>query len=286
VAVAIVLSITGFLSGMVRRGTQHYVKRYDERVNPASLYAFTRIASYTVLFLGGMTALNVAGIPMSKLMLLLGGLGVGLGFGLQEIFNNFLSGLIVLFDRSLKVGDFVELASGLNGTVRDIRIRSTRITTNDNVDVLIPNSEFISGRVINWTLQDGTRRLRIPFGVAYGSPKEIVRKAALEAAASVPLTLSMEGERAPMVLLTGFGDSSLNFELVVWVVPEATRSPLPATAAYNWALETALIAAGIEFPWPQRDLRVRSWFGLEGEAARKALAADLVRPGNGKDGSP
>ena len=288
-AVLVVLALTGILSRGVQRGIRKTLGRYDDRVSAASQYTITRVASYGVLLAGGLTALNVAGISMSRLLVLMGGLGVGLGFGLQQIFNNFMSGLILLFERSLKVGDYVELASGVKGTVQEIRIRFTRVTTNEDVDVLVPNSEFISGRVVNWTLHDDLCRLAVPFGVAYGSDKEEVRRAALKAAASVPLTLPQEGNRVPQVLLTGFGDSSLNFQLLVWVKPEGTRNPLNARGAYCWALETALGEAGIELPWPQRDLRVRSWFGLEGEAARREvreLAARGLPEPSGRDGAP
>ena len=267
----LILLISKLASWLVQRGLAGYGARYAH-ANPAALYTLGRLSHYAILVLGVVLALGAAGIPVSKLTLIAGGLGIGLGFGLQAIFNNFISGLILLFDRSLKVGDFVELASGVHGSVRDIKIRATRITTNDDVDILVPNSEFVSGRLINWTLQEATRRLRVPFGVAYGSSKELVKQAALEAAAAVPFTLSMEGPRAPQVWLVGFGSSTLNFELVVWLNADATRRPSSALAAYNWALETALVGHGLELSWPQRDLRLRSWFGLEGEAARAAIA--------------
>jgi small-conductance mechanosensitive channel len=231
----------------------------NEHVNPSSLYAIERVVHYVLMAVGALWALSVAGIPMAKMTVFAGALGVGLGFGLQAIFNNFVSGLILLFERSLKVGDFVELASGLHGNVRDIYIRATRISTNDNIDILVPNSEFVNGRVVNWTLQEAARRLRIPFGVAYGTDKERVKLAALEAASEVPFTLANEGPRAPQVWLTGFGDSSLDFQLVVWLNAEATRRPSAVTAAYNWALHSALEKYGIEIPFPQRDLHVKSW---------------------------
>lgn len=267
----LVMLAAKLISWLLQRGLARYGAHYAH-TNPAALYTLGRLSHYFILVVGLVLALGAAGIPVSKLTLIAGGIGIGLGFGLQAIFNNFISGLILLFDRSLKVGDFVELASGVHGTVRDIKIRATRITTNDDVDILVPNSEFVSGRLINWTLQDVTRRLRVPFGVAYGSSKELVKKAALEAAAAVPFTQDMHGVHAPQVWLVGFGSSTLNFELVVWLNADATRRPSSALAAYNWALETALVGHGLELSWPQRDLRVRSWFGLEGDAARAAIA--------------
>ncbi len=201
-----------------------YAERHDN-VNQSSLYTVERLTQYLLLTIGVLWALNVAGVPMAKMAVFAGALGVGLGFGLQAIFNNFVSGLILLFERSLKVDDFVELDSGVHGTVRDIHIRATRITTNDDIDILVPNSEFVNGRVVNWTLNEKSRRIKVPFGVAYGTDKDTVKKAALEAAGEVPFTLTKEGPRAPQVWLTGFGDSSLDYKLVVWLTAEATRRP-------------------------------------------------------------
>ena len=188
---------------------------------------------------------------------------------MQGIVNNFLSGLILLFDRSLKIGDFVELESGVTGEVTDISIRATIVTTNDNIDVLVPNSEFVNGRVTNWTLRDTARRIKVKFGVAYGTDKERVKKAALQAAAAVPFTFASQGPRRSQVWLVKFGDSSLEFELVVWLTADAVNRPGAVQAAYYWALEDALTEHGIEIPFPQRDLHVRSLFDARDEDARE-----------------
>lgn len=257
---AAMLVLVVFLTGS--RVLKRLLRRYmggHAGINQSSVYTVERLMHYLLLTVGVLWALSIAGIPMAKLTVFAGALGVGLGFGLQAIFNNFVSGLILLFERSLKVGDFVELASGVHGTVRDIYIRSTRISTNDDIDILVPNAEFVNGRVVNWTLREVARRQKIPFGVAYGTDKELVKKAALEAAAAVPFTLSQEGPRAPQVWLVGFGDSSLDFQLLVWLTADATRRPGAVAAAYNWALHSALEKYGIEIPFPQRDLHVRSW---------------------------
>lgn len=263
---AIVLFI-GFLVGsaIVKRALRRYAKR-NNTANQSTLYTVERLLHYLLLVVGLLWALSVAGIPMAKLTVFAGALGVGLGFGLQAIFNNFISGLILLFDRSLKVGDFVELSHGAHGHVREIRIRATLITTNDDIDILVPNAEFVTGRVVNWTLREVARRQRIPFHVAYGTDKDVVKKAALEAAEAVPFTLTMEGARAPQAWLTSFGDSSLNFELVVWLNAEATRRVGAVVAAYNWALHTALENHGIEIPFPQRDLHVKTWSRARSDA--------------------
>ena len=255
-----VLLFVLFLFGMaiLKRLLHRYGER-NQHVNHSTLYIVERLLHYLLLVIGFLWALSVAGIPMAKMTVFAGALGVGLGFGLQAIFNNFVSGLILLFDRSLKVGDFVDLASGVHGTVREIRMRATLITTNAEIDILVPNSEFVTGRVVNWTLREVARRQRIPFRVAYGTDRELVRKAGLEAAAAVPFTSTLEGPRAPDVWLTAFGDFSLNFELVVWLDATATRRVGRVLAAYNWALHVALEKYGIVIPLPQRDIHVKSW---------------------------
>jgi small-conductance mechanosensitive channel len=235
---------------------RRYARRY-EHVNLSSVYVFGRLMHYLLLLVGVLLALNASGIPIARFTVFAGALGVGLGFGLQAIFNNFVCGVVLLFDRSLKVGDFVDLASGVHGRVRDIHIRATRITTNDDIDILVPNSEFVNGRVVNWTVREGFRRLKVPFHVAYASDKETVRQAALKAAHEVKFTLHAEGDKAPQVRLVAFGDWALQFELVVWLNADATRRPGAALAAYNWALHDALLAHGITIPLPQRDVQLR-----------------------------
>ncbi len=270
VSAVVILVVSIVLAVVLRRLISRYSLRQGES-RRATWYTVSRIASYIVLAVGAVVAVSALGISMDKLAVVAGGLGVGLGFGLQMIFSNFISGLILLFDKSVKVGDFVELASGVTGEVRDIKIRATRIVTNDNIDILVPNSEFTTARVVNWTHREVSRRLRVPFGVAYGTDKEVVKGAALEAASELPFTLALEGPRRPQVWLVGFGDSSLNFELVVWLGAEATKRPAAVQAAYNWALHSALQRHDIEIPFPQRDLNLSQLFGLEGADARRAL---------------
>lgn len=272
VGALIVLLLAVVVSWLVRYALKRYGDRYA--TNQSALYTLARVLHYALLIAGVLIALAVAGIPFSKFALFAGALGVGLGFGLQAIFANFISGLIILFDRSLKVGDFVELGNGVHGHVRDIHIRATRVTTNDNIDILVPNSEFVTHNVVNWTWRDVSRRSHVPFRVAYGTDKELVKKAALEAASSVPFTLTQEGPRAPQVWLTSFGESALNFSLVVWLNGAAARRSRGITAAYNWALHNALEKYGIAIPFPQSDLHVRSWFGLERDEARDAVRED------------
>jgi small-conductance mechanosensitive channel len=256
----LVLILVGvwWFSLLIERGISRVAKSGNNTtLSDSAVYALSRIARYAVWIIGTMFGLNYVGLDLANLAFLGGAIGVGIGFGLQAIFSNFISGIIILVERTLKVGDFVDLASGVVGKVTEISIRFTRVTTNDNVDIIVPNSEFINGRVTNWTLNDHLRRIRIPFGVAYGSDKELVREAGIAAALTVDGTIN-DGKRVPEVWLVNFGESSLDFELVLWVGVELVTSPSRANARYLWALETELGNRGIEIPFPQRDLHVRS----------------------------
>ena len=217
-----------------------------------------RIGRYLLFAVGLVVVLSTAGFNISTLAVIGGGLGVGIGFGLQTLFANFVSGIVLLLDRSLKVGDFVDLQSGVRGCVVEIAIRYTRVSTNDSVDVLVPNSEFVNGRVTNWTFDDTNRRIHIPFTVAYGTDKLLVRDAGLAAAQRIDGIIVDDAQRAPDVWLVAFGESSLNFELVVWVNHSLAAAPGHTHATVLWALEDELRARSIEMPFPQRDLRIRS----------------------------
>lgn len=240
-------------AGLVRASLQR-----SQRLTPSVQNLVAQGARLGLLFLAVVLALSAIGIDLTVFAVFSGAIGVGIGFGLQSIFSNLMAGIILLLEKSVKVGDFIEFDNGLAGEVREINIRATLVTTNDNVDILVPNEEFIKARVTNWTLREGFRRTRIPFGVAYGTDKDLVKKAALEAASNVPHMLTGPGAKDPQVWLTGFGDSSLDFELVVWLRPESVKRPAAVAADYNWAIETALGKHGIEIPFPQRDLHIRS----------------------------
>lgn len=263
-----ILFAAWFVSRWIQRGLESYAKHRPEVSRPA-LYALGRILHYLVIAIGIGIALSATGLDLTKVAFFASALGVGIGFGLQAIVSNFFSGLILLFERSLKIGDFVELESGVTGEVTDISIRATRVTTNDNIDILVPNSELVNGRVTNWTLRETARRTKIKFRVAYGTDKELVKKAALEAADAVPFTFANEGPRRSQVWLVGFGESSLDFQLVVWLTADAVKRPGAIQAAYYWALEDALGKYGIELPFPQRDLHVRSLFSATEDDAKE-----------------
>ncbi|MBQ0714626.1 MAG: mechanosensitive ion channel [Paraperlucidibaca sp.] len=264
ITVSRIIALIGFLVlarvlvAIIDRGLLR-LARPDRTVtlSKSGIYALSRIMRYTVWGIVAFMGIDYLGINLSHLALVGGAIGVGIGFGLQNIFSNFISGIVLLLEQTLKVGDFVDLQSGVVGRVSEISIRYTRVTTNDSVDVIVPNSEFINGRVTNWTFDNENRRIHVPFGAAYGCDKELVREAGLAAAASVEGTVSNATHKSD-VWLVGFGDSSLNFELVIWVDEDLVKTPARTQALYLWALETELSARNIEIPFPQRDLHIRS----------------------------
>ncbi len=239
--------------------------------NASSLYIVEKLASYGLIVVGFLAALSTMGVDLTSLAVFAGALGVGIGLGLQGVIKDFASGISLVFERLVAVGDFVELPNGARGVVYEIGPRATRLRTNDSTDVVVPNSVLVNDQVVNWTLRNTTRRIRVPFITAFGVDKEKVREAVLTAARSVPFTSPDDATRRSQVWLTGYGESSLKFELIVWPTVEAVRRPAAIFAAYTWAIDDALRDAGIEIPYPQRDLRLRGLFGEEGDQARAAL---------------
>jgi potassium-dependent mechanosensitive channel len=214
-------------------------------------FAISRVTYYILLVLVLLIALTNAGIELNKFTLITGALGVGVGFGLQNIVNNFVSGLILLFERPIRVGDIVEIG-GLVGRVRRIGARSSTIHTFQDAEVIVPNSNLISNEVINWTLSSLRRRVDIPVGIAYGTDPERVLSLLLEVAAAHP---GVVHNPKPEAFFLGFGESALNFELRFWTYQE-TWFQLKSDVAVR--LVKALRDANIEIPLPQRDLHIRS----------------------------
>lgn len=240
------------------------------RHGKAALYIVEKLTAYGLVIVAFVAGLSTIGLNLSSLAVFAGAIGVGVGLGLQGIVKEFVSGLVLIFDRVMNVGDYVELDDGRRGLVQEIGPRGVRVRTNDNVDILVPNSRFIEGPVVNWTLNKG-RRIHVPFRVAYGSDREQVRRVVLEAARSVPFTLPDDEVRKSQVWLVGFGERGLDFELLVWPQLEAVKRPAAMHAAYTWAIAEALEGAGVEIPNPQVDVRLRNLFGEEGEDALRAL---------------
>ena len=256
-AVAFIVGIW-WLASFIERSLLRLARLHaDQPWKNARLHMLSRLLRYGVWVLGTVVGLNYIGIDLTNIALLGSAFAVGLGFGLQNVFSNFVSGVIILLERGLKVGDFVELESGVRGHVREIAMRYTRVTSNDSLDVLVPNSEFINGRVVNWTFDDAYRRMHIPFGVAYGTSKTLVREAGIAAAQSVAGIVDNEQMRSN-VWLVKYGDNSMNYELVVWADRSLTTRPASTHAQLMWALDDELARRRIEIPFPQRDLHIKS----------------------------
>jgi small-conductance mechanosensitive channel len=216
-------------------------------------YAIAQIISNIVLIVGIFFVLENTGIHLAALTVFAGAVGVGVGFGLQNIASNFISGLVILAERPITLGDRVEVA-GIAGQVEQIRARSTVIRTNDNIMMIVPNTKFIDSPVTNWTYGDRSVRFRIPVGVAYGSDVIKVRDALLAVAHENPHTLK---EPAPSVYLEKFGESSIDFKLVVWS-SEMSARPSRYRSDLNFAIARKFRESNIQLPFPQRDLHIKS----------------------------
>lgn len=252
----IALSALYWFTRLVRVVFERIAAETDEN-NHHALYVIQRFIHYAIVVVGLVVTLSALGVDMSKLAMIATALSVGIGMGMQSIFNNFFSGFIILFEKSLKVGDSIELQQGLSGTVVEIRVRSTLIRTGDNLDVVVPNSEFVTGRVSNWTHNDPTRRLRIPFSVSHQNDVEKVKAVVMEVAARVPTTLNRDDMKID-VWMERFADSSMDFVLAVWVDPRLNTRPGAMTANYLEAIEAAFRQRGIKSPSSTREIFVNS----------------------------
>jgi small-conductance mechanosensitive channel len=215
-------------------------------------YAISSTLHYGLLMVGFFLAVAAAGVDFGRITLLVGAFGVGIGFGLQNVVNNFVSGLILLFERPVQVGDTIRVGE-LFGDVKRIGIRSSTVRTWDGAEVIVPNSQLISDQVVNWTLSDRHRRIDLPVGVAYGTDPEQVLTLLVGVAAE---NQSVLREPEPKALFIGFGDSSLDFELRAWT--DRFENFVQTRSELAVAVNRALLEAGITIPFPQRDLHVKS----------------------------
>lgn len=223
------------------------------RLDLGMRHAVGTIARYLVLVVGFVIILQTAGIDLTTLNVLAGAVGIGVGLGLQNVANNFISGLIILFERPIKVGDRIEV-DDVNGVVTAINTRSTTVVTNDNIAIIIPNAKLITENVINWSYTDDKVRVRLPLGVSYASDVTLVTHLVTEAAKANPDVLP---EPDPRVRFLGFGNSSLDFELLVWTSSLIHR-PLDLRSALYFDILQRFRDNGVEIPFPQRDVHLRT----------------------------
>jgi small-conductance mechanosensitive channel len=223
------------------------------RMSESARYSVGALVRYLILLIGLLVIIQTAGIDLTTLTVLAGAIGIGVGFGLQNIISNFIAGLIIMFERPVKIGDRI-VVGNVEGNVVNIGARSTTVLDNDNIAVIVPNSKFITDDVINWKYNNNEVRFRIPVSVAYGSDARQVEKLLLEVADQEMDVLKFP---APAVRFLAFGDNGLLFELRAWSTSLIDRKG-KLISQLNFSIYQRFSEEGIAFPFPQRDLHVRS----------------------------
>lgn len=242
-----------WLSALIVEFAEKQISRFPN-VRTANKELFIKIAQITIYILAALLGLDLIGLDLTTLTVFSGAVGIGLGFGLQKIAANFISGLILLMEKSIEVEDLVELSDGTSGFIRKTGARYTLIETFDNKEILIPNEDFITNRVTNWTFSNNRARVEINIGVAYSSDLKLVQKILLTAAKQHPRCVH---EPEPKVYLRNFGDSSVDFVLHFWVddVQNGRWQPQSEVMMEIW---DRFAEQGISIPFPQRDLHIKS----------------------------
>ena len=252
---ALVLVVAVWLGGVVQRLLLRLSAQHGS-FNRGSVLTAARLLRWLVVAAGVVAGLGIAGVPLSHLAIIFSALSVGIGFGLQTMVNNLVSGLILLGERSIRVGDFIVLASGEQGVVEDMSMRSTRIRTPDGTLILVPNSALVEGSVRNLSALDTAHRQRFDFSVGYGTSKEAVRDAMAAAARALPATL--EDATDPIeVALKDLGDVTLDYQLVVWVRNDTLMEPYRTRSAYLSAIDDTIARCGFPQPNPAYDVNLK-----------------------------
>jgi len=254
--VIIFLLLIGYISRIIRKALQDEVLPRT-RLDIGARASLVNVVVYSLWVLAIYTGINILGIDLSSLAFMAGALGIGIGFGLQNIVNNFISGIILLFDPSIQVGDMVQIGEDW-GTVNRINIRTTIVQTFDNAALIIPNSQMLSDRVTNWSHRDPKVRRQVDVGVAYGSDVQLVRTVLLRIVNDMPEIMDVP---APRVDFMDFGDSALIFRVRFWITsPEFW---LTAPTELRFRIDEEFKKHGIEIAFPQQDIHIRSASGLE-----------------------
>jgi small-conductance mechanosensitive channel len=266
----IFLAFFTFLSRIIKEALQKRVLPRT-RLDIGARATFVSIVIYSFWILAIYTGINILGINLSSLAFMAGALGIGIGFGLQNIVNNFVSGIILLFDPSIQVGDMVQIGEDW-GTVHRINIRTTIVQTFDNASLIIPNSEMLSNRVMNWSYKDPKVRRQVDVGVAYGSDVQLVRKILLKIVGDLPEIMN---DPAPRVDFTDFADSALIFRVRFWI--SSPNFWLAAPTELRFRIDEEFKKNGIEIAFPQQDIHIRSASGLDDILKLKDLATPLKK---------
>lgn len=266
----VLLILIVFIATLVSRYTRRFLRK---RVLPrfhieiGLQYTLLRLVHYVIIALGVLYAIKIGfSVDLTSVAVILGFLSVGIGFGLQYAASDIASGFILLFERPIRIGDWLSLEGGVEGRVESISLRSTVLVTNENLAVILPNSKLVQNKFINYSYGTQNVRLNIPIGVAYGSDLGTVKTALLEAARSVKEVLS---DPAPIVHFSSFGDSALNLQIRVWI--NEPRNHTTIGSKINFAIDEAFRKYNIEIPFPQRDIRIRRDPAVAGEVKSEEL---------------
>lgn len=260
VRVIFLISLTVFFSGKIKTVlVRQILPKYSEDIGVSQ--SIGTIIQYLLIIIGSLLIIQNSGINLGSLNVLAGALGVGIGFGLQNIANNFISGLIILFERPIKIGDRIEVGS-VSGDVIRVSSRATTVNTNDNISIIIPNSELINQKVINWSHNDRRIRFHVPVGVSYNEDPAKIKEILLKVAEDHSDILKRP---APDVLFTEYGDSSLNFDLMVWTNTYIDR-PIILKSQLYYKIFEKFKEHNVEIPFPQRDLHLRSGWPNNGKS--------------------
>ncbi len=257
ISLAVIVAVTTIIAGRNLPGLLEVILLNRLPLDPGARYAYSTVCRYAITAIGIIFVFNKIGLRWGNLQWLVAALSVGLGFGLQEIVANFVCGLIVLFERPFRVGDTVTIGD-INGTVSRIRIRATTVIDWDRKELIVPNKEFVVGRLINWSLSDKYVRIRIPVGIAYGSDTKLAEELLMQVARKNPRVIS---KPAPDAVFKGFGDNSLNFELRVYI--NGIEDYIPMLHELNVAIDNAFKEAGVTISFPQRDVHLDATGPLE-----------------------
>lgn len=253
----LLILIVGFMfAAFFKRKIMNLVQK--GKLSYASAKMISGFGYYFIALVTLLIALKSIGLDFSNLGLIAGALSIGIGFGLQTLVSNLAAGIILMFERTIRLGDYIEVSDTIRGTVNDMKMRSTTVTTNDNIDVIIPNSSFIQNNVINWTLENDIRRIHIPFSVAYGTPNEKVEKVILEELKHSNINfVSMPPKYTTAIWMTAMASSSVDYELIVWVRGDSTLRPAGTKSDFLKFIYKTLNKHQIEIPFPQLDLHVK-----------------------------
>lgn len=240
---------------VLSRLTKRWIQKLGERKNRIQAnawYTLSRLSHYLILLLGFIIAGVAIGIDFTALAFVAGAAAVWIGFSLQTIFHNWISGILVLLSKNIRIGDHIQLESGERGTIMEIDVRSTLIKTLDGLEIVIPNSELISKKFTNWTLGDYSRRLNIPFRVAINNDKDKVSRLIIDGAKKIPFTISI---KEPEIWLTSLSEYTLNFELVVWINEYLTNpATMSALSAYLWMIHDTLQKEKLLLSYPAQEV--------------------------------